>query len=487
MSDAIKLMQKNLARLSADIARPTYDRAALRRGIVHIGMGGFHRAHMARYTHDLMERRHDALEWGIAGVGLMPGDARLGDALAPQNNLYTLVERDTETETATIVGSIAGTIFAPAQRRVLREAIDDAATRIVSLTVTEAGYCLDSGTKRLNLAHPLIREDLATPATPKSAIGIIVAGLRHRRDAGATAFTAMSCDNIQHNGDVLRRAVLDLAEAQDGALARWIEDNASFPNTMVDRITPLTQPADALWLETRFGVSDAWPVFSESFRQWVIEDRFVSGRPAWEEVGVQFAADVTPYEHMKLRLLNASHLAIAAPGELAGYALIDEAMRDERIGTYMAALMDRETGPTVQSPPGIDMAAYKASLVRRFSNPNIRDTTARVNADAPLNYLLDPLRDRIEAGLASPLLEFALAAWIRRLRGRDDRGQPIAVRHPMVDILQPLAGRDPAVILSMPELFGELAGHTGLQQGVARWLAEMEVQGTLGTLQHAIS
>ncbi|WP_447763230.1 mannitol dehydrogenase family protein [Sphingopyxis panaciterrae] len=482
MPTPIKLTQHNLARLPGNIARPTYDRSALQRGIVHLGMGGFHRAHMARYTHDLMEKRADALAWGIAGVGLMPGDVRLGEALAPQDNLYTLVERDIESETATVVGSVTGSIFAPAQPEALRAAIDDPATRIVSMTVTEAGYCLDGATKRLNLAHPLIEHDLAAPHAPKSVIGIILAGLRHRRHTGAAAFTALSCDNIQHNGDVLRRAILDLAEAQNGALARWVEDRASFPNTMVDRITPVTQPADVRWLETRFGVSDARPVFSESFRQWVIEDRFVSGRPAWEEVGAQFAADVTPYEHMKLRLLNASHLAIAAPGELAGYALIDEAMRDERLCAYMAALMDRETGPTVQPPPGIDMAAYKAGLTRRFSNPNIRDTTARVNADAPLNYLLDPLRDRIGAGLASPLLEFALAAWIRRLRGRDDQGGPIAVRHPMADSLRPLAESDPMAILSMRPLFGDLADHPGLRRGVGRWLTGMEAHGTLGAL-----
>lgn len=487
MPRSIPLSRQNLARLPAEVARPSYDRAALGAGIVHLGMGGFHRAHMARYTHDLMERRADALAWGITGVGLMPADKLIHDALTRQDNLYTLVERDTGTETATIVGSVARTIFAPEQPDALRAAIDNPETRIVSLTVTEAGYCLDSGSKRLDFGHPLIAHDLASPAAPKSPVGMIVAGLRRRRDAGAAAFAVLCCDNIQHNGGVLRRAALDLAEAQDSGLARWIEDHASFPDTMVDRITPVTRPEDADWLESRFGVADASPVFSEGFRQWVIADHFVSGRPAWEEVGVQFAADITPYEHMKLRLLNASHLAIAAPGELAGYALIDEAMRDDRLAAYMAMLMDRETGPTVKPPPGIDIAAYKAGLVRRFSNPNIRDTIARVNADAPLNYLLDPLRDRIDAGLASPLLEFALAAWIFRLRGRDDRGRPIAIKHPMSRDLQPLAERDPVAILSLRPLFGELAGHPALQHGVARWLAGIRAHGTMATLGDALS
>jgi mannitol 2-dehydrogenase len=479
MSVPIRLSAAALGRLPATVSRPGYDRRALRRGIVHIGMGGFHRAHMARYTHDLMERRADALAWGICGVGLMPGDVRLGQALAPQDRLYTLVERDREGEHATVIGSVVQTLFAPAEAAALAAALDDPATRIVSLTVTEAGYCLDPGTKRLNLGDPLIVHDLAHADAPQSAVGIIVAALRRRRDAGAGAFTALSCDNIQHNGDVLARAVRDLAEAQEPALARWIDDCASFPNTMVDRITPVTQPEDVAHFAVRYGYEDAWPVFAERFRQWVIEDRFVAGRPAWEEVGVQFAADVTPYEKMKLRLLNASHLAISAPGELAGYALIDEAMCDPRLRAYMAALMDRETGPTIEAPAAIDLAAYKGELIRRFANPAIRDTTARVNRDAPLNYLLDPLRDRMRAGQESPLLLYALAAWIRRLRGQDDRGKAIEVRHPMAEMLRPLAGAD---VLDIEPLFGDLAGYPLLASGVSDWLAAMRRYGTLGAL-----
>lgn len=479
MASAIRLSSASLVQLPEAVARPTYERSALRRGIVHLGMGGFHRAHMARYTHDLMERRADALEWGICGVGLMPGDIRLGEALGPQDNLYTLVERDTAGEQATVIGSVAQTIFAPAQAAALRAALDDRATRIVSLTVTEAGYCLDSGTKRLNPDHPLIAHDLAQRDAPQSAIGIIVAALRRRRDAGSAAFTVLSCDNIQHNGDVLARAVLDFAAATDADLARWIEDCASFPNTMVDRITPVTQPEEIERFARRYGYADAWPIFAESFRQWVIEDRFVAGRPLWDEVGAQFAVDVTPYEKMKLRLLNASHLAISAPGELAGYALIDEAMNDHRLCAYMAALMEHETGPTIEPPAGIDLAVYKAELIRRFANPDIRDTTARVNRDAPLNYLLDPLRDRVRAGQESPLLLYALAAWIRRLRGLDDQGQAIAVRHPMADALRRLTVTE---ILAVEPLFGDLAGHPMLVRGVSDWLAAMDRYGTLGAL-----
>lgn len=480
----IALSSSTLDRLPPGVERPLYDRAALRRGIVHLGMGGFHRAHMARYTHDLMQRDRAALDWGITGVGLMPGDARLGAALRPQDHLYTLVERDADGEDAALIGSVAGTLFAPNEAAALRAALDDPATRIVSLTVTEAGYCLNPGTKRLDLDHPGIAHDVASAETPRTAIGIVAAALDRRRLGGLPAFTTLSCDNIQHNGAVLRRAVLDLAEMRGGDLANWIANEAAFPGTMVDRITPLTRPEDIAWVTDHFGIADAAPVIAERFRQWVVEDDFPAGRPRWEEAGVQFVPDVAPYETMKLRLLNASHLAIAAPGELAGYARIDEAMRDPRLSRYMAALMDRETGPTLAPVPGIDLPAYKAELVRRFANPAIRDTTARVNADAPLNYLLDPLRDRIAAGLESPLLFYALAAWIRRWRGHDDRGRPIGLTHPMAETLQRLA-HDPAALLALEPLFGDLADHPGVHRGVARWSAAMDVHGTLGALDQA--
>ena len=277
------------------------------------------------------------------------------------------------------------------------DAIDQPGIRIVSLTVTEHGYCLNRSTKRLDPEHKLIRGDLAHPDRPSSAIGIIVEAYRRRRDSGAPPFTALSCDNIQHNGTVLREAVLALAGLRDSKLADWIAEHASFPSTMVDRITPVTAAEDVTALAERYGIVDRWPVFAETFTQWVIEDRFPQGRPAWEAVGAQFVDDVAPYEFMKLRLLNASHLAVAGVGRLAGYVTIDEAMADPLISRYMTALMDRETGPTLPPVPGIDLPLYKATLVERFANPAIKDTVERVNTDAPLNILVDPIRDRLRA------------------------------------------------------------------------------------------
>lgn len=484
----VQLNRANLSHIQSPVTVPGFDLSALNAGIVHLGVGGFHRAHMARYTHKLLERRLDMLGWGIVGAGLLPADRRMHDSLAPQDNLYTLIERDAAGETVTIIGSLADVIFAGDDSLPLVAAIAQPAIRIVSLTVTEHGYCLDRATKRLDPTHALIREDLAHPRQPASAIGVIVEGIRRRRDAGLAPFTALSCDNIQHNGVVLRDAVLALATLQDPPLADWIGQNVSFPSTMVDRITPVTAEGDIAYLADRYGIIDRWPVFCETFTQWVIEDQFPQGRPAWEDVGAQFVTDVAPYEFMKLRLLNGSHLAVAGLGRLAGYVTVDEAIADPLIARYMRALMDRETGPTLPSVPGIDLAAYKETLIKRFANHAIRDTVDRVNTDAPLNILVDPIRDRLRTNGSVDLLALALAAWLRRVRGEDEHGQPIDVRHPLANELRAKAvagGPDPRPLLGITQLFGELGSDPRLVQPVAGWLAQLYSGGSQVTLAEA--
>ena len=485
---AIPLNREALAMLRPPVRVPGFDRSAMTAGIVHLGLGNFHRAHMARYTHNLMDARADMLGWGIVGAGLLPTDQRMRDSLAPQDNLYTLVERSFSDETVIIIGSLAGVVFAGESSAALMDAIDSPRIRIVSLTVTEHGYCLNRSTKRLDPEHPLIRADLAHPDRPSSAIGIIVEALRRRRDAGAQPFTAMSCDNIQRNGHVLRDAVLALATLRDPALAAWIEEHVSFPSTMVDRITPVTAEQDVAALAERHGIADRWPVFAETFTQWVIEDRFPVGRPAWEKVGAQFVDDVSPYEFMKLRLLNASHLAVSGMGRLMGYVTIDEAMADPLLTRFMAAIMDRETGPTLLPVPGIDLAQYKATLIERFANPAIKDTVERVNTDAPLNVLVDPIRDRLDAGAPLDLLALALAAWLRRVRGQDEQGAPIDVRHPLADVLRERAvagGPDPRPLLGITQLFGDAGSDPRLIEPVGRWLASLYADGSRQTLAAA--
>jgi mannitol 2-dehydrogenase len=482
---AVPLARNTLAELPVGIARPRFAPVNVRPGIVHLGLGGFHRAHMARYTHDLMETREDALDWGIIGVGLLPGDRRMWEALAPQDGLYTLVERQNENESASIIGSVCDVIFAGETSRAALEAMVSPSVRIVSFTVTENGYGLNPSTRQLDLAHPAIVHDLSHPELPRSSIGILVEAYRRRMAAGLSAVTALTCDNIQHNGEVLRGAALALAQRRDPQLAAWIEANAAFPSTMVDRITPATTSDDINYLAAHYGVSDRWPVFSERFKQWVVEDDFVDGRPAWELVGAQFVDDVAPYEFMKLRLLNASHLAIAGLGRLADYAYIDETLSDASIRAYMQALMDRETGPTVPAVPGIELSDYKAQLLDRFANPRIKDTVERVNTDAPINLLIDPILDRLRAGADITLLALALAAWLRRVRGEDERGRPIHVVHPKADLLRSQAiagGTDPRPLLSISSLFGELIRHPCLVNTVERWLGLLYGIGAKATL-----
>ncbi len=486
--EPIPLNRAALAKLAPPVHTPGFDPASVQPGIVHLGLGNFHRAHMARYLHTLMERRPDTREWGIIGAGLMPGDRRMAESLQPQDSLYTLVERSGQDETVTVIGSLAGVIFAGEDSTALLDAISQPAIRIVSLTVTEHGYCLNRATKRLDLNNTLIKADLAQPERPRSAIGMVVAAARRRRDGGMAPFTALSCDNIQHNGTVLRDAVLALAERQDAALARWIEAEISFPSTMVDRITPVTAEADVAELARRHGITDRWPVFSETFTQWVIEDRFIAGRPALEEVGAQFVADLEPYQLMKLRQLNTSHLAVSALGRLAGYVTVDEAMADPLLTRYMRALMDRETGPTLLPVPGIDLDAYKATLITRFANTAIKDTVERVNTDAPLNVLVDPIRDRLAAGRSVDLLALGLAAWLRRVRGEDEQGQAITVRHPLAELLRERAvagGEDPAPLLAITELFGDMGADPNLVGPVGRWLASLYRQGSRATVIQA--
>ena len=477
----LPLSRGSLSRLPAGIERPVYDLAAIRPGIVHLGLGGFHRAHMARYTHDLMTLRPEAAAWGIVGVGLLASDASLHAALAAQDRLYALIERGGEDERVTVIGSLAGLATGAG----VLAAIDRPGVRIVSLTVTSNGYGLNPATKQLDPHNPAIADDLANPRTAASAVGVLVEAFRRRRITGRAAFSAMSCDNIQGNGQVLRGAVLAFAALIDPSLADWIAANARFPSTMVDRITPVTTAADIEGLTERHGVVDRAPVFCEPFRQWVIEDDFADGRPDWDAAGAQFVADVAPYEFMKLRLLNTSHLAIAGLGRLCGYAFIDQTMADERIRRFMAALMDRETGPTLPPVPGVDLTAYKATLIERFANSAIKDTVERVNTDAPLNYLLDPIRDRLAAGASVDLLALALAAWMRRVRGVDEVGAPIDVRHPLAAELRERAvagGGDPASLFGLRALFGDLGADPRLAEPTGRWLTSLYEVGGANTL-----
>jgi mannitol 2-dehydrogenase len=443
-----------------------YDRSRITIGIVHFGVGNFHRSHQAMYL-DRLLRRGDDFEWGICGVGVLPSDAAMRDALRGQDFEYTLVERHPDgAAPATRIGSIVDFLYAPDELEAVLERLADPATRIVSLTITEGGYNISDVTGEFDASNPAIVADAQPGATPSTVFGIVVAGLRRRRERGIPPFTVMSCDNIEGNGHVARGSFTAFARMADPELADWIEREVSFPNCMVDRITPVTTDADRVWVRAQYGIDDAWPVLCEDFVQWVLEDDFPLGRPMWEEVGVQLVADVRPYELMKLRLLNASHQALAYSGLLSGYEFAHEGASDPVIAEYLRAYMDREATPTLDPLPGVDLDAYKDQLIERFANPYVRDTLGRLATDASdriPKWLVPVIFERRDAGERSPLSASIVAGWARYAE-RCVAGDPLPFRDRQEDAVRAAVARmadDPLGFLRNPDWFGDLADDTG--------------------------
>jgi fructuronate reductase/mannitol 2-dehydrogenase len=473
-----RLSDVGLASLPARVATPTYARDQLLRAIVHFGVGGFHRSHQAVYLDDIAERGL-SMEWGEHGVGLLPGDRRMAEALIPQDCLYTVVERSAEADTARVVGSLGGYTFGPDHPERVLQLLADPATRIVSLTITEGGYLVDDKTGVFDATSPAVREDVDRNA-PRTAFGYIVAGLERRRKAGIAAFTVLSCDNLQGNGSVARTAVVSFARLGDEPLAAWIEANVAFPNGMVDRITPQTTDADRSMVAETFGIADRWPVVTETFRQWVIEDTFSNGRPPLEEVGVQMVPDVHPYETMKLRLLNASHQAMAYLGYLAGYRYAHEVMGDPEFVNFLTRFMDTEVTPLLPPVPGIDLAEYKRTLLERFANSKIADTLARLatdGSDRMPKFVLPSLSEALAEGRPHRLLTLVVAGFCRYLRGVDEQGQPIALQDGRAEELRKLAvqgAADPRPLLAVQRVFGDLAGNEAWVAELAAALRELD-------------
>ena len=467
-----RLSNHTVGQLRSGVGQPGYDRAALSAGIVHLGLGAFVRGHLACYTEDVLEPVPEA--WGITGVSLKRPDQR--DRLAPQDGLYCTLQRDGDGVTARVVGCLQRVMVAPEDPGAVVRAMAAASTRIVSLTVTEKGYCHDPATGLLNASHPDIVHDLAHPTAPRSAVGLLVAALRARRSTGAAPFTVLCCDNLPHNGQVLAGLAGDFAAAAgDDALAAWIEAEIAFPSAMVDRIVPALTDADIADAERLLGLHDAAPVSHEPFRQWVIEDRFgPGGRPAWERAGVQIVADVAPFEHMKLRLLNGAHSALAYFGYLAGHETIPDAVADPVLRGYVQALW-REIVPMVPAPPGVDLDAYTAALLERFGNTAIRHRTWQIAMDGSQKLpqrLLTTVRERLAAGLPIPCLALAVAAWIRYAGGIDEAGQPIDVRDPMAEQVRSMvdAAGSPAdrvgAVIGLHAIFGDLSGSAPFRMAV---------------------
>ena len=471
--------------LPADVPRPGYDRQRCRTGIVHFGVGGFHRAHQAMYLDRLMNEGK-ALDWAICGVGVMPGDRRMRDVLAAQDGLYTLVVKAPDGSlTPRVIGSIREYLFAPEDPEAVVRKLADETVRIVSLTVTEGGYHFSIAGGEDGLA-PL------PSAGPTSMFGLVTDALARRRHNGTPPFTIMSCDNIQGNGDAARRSFVAFARLSDPGLADWIEKEVRFPNSMVDRITPVTTDEDIAEISRRFGIDDRWPVVCEPFTQWVLEDDFALGRPPLQDAGVQLADDVHPYELMKLRLLNAGHQALCYFGYLAGYRLVHEVCQDTLFATFLLEYMDREAAPTLEPVPGIDLTAYEHGLIERFSNAAVRDTVARLCADSSdriPRWLLPVIRHNLATGGEVHRSAAVVASWARYAEGTDEQGAPIDVVDRLRDTLTASARRqrdDPLAFVADREVFGDLADDERFVEPYRRALADLQTHGARATLERLV-
>ena len=468
---------------------PAYDRATLTPAVVHISVGSFHRSHQAVYFDELAQRGIST-EWGLIGVGLHRPEMR--EALTAQDGLYTVVSRSAAGDEARVVGVIGRYLYAPEDGDAVLDALADARTRVVTLTITGYAYHVDPRTGAFDEHDPGVAAELADGGHPTSALGFLVEGLARRRAAGHRGFTVVSCDNVPGNGPMTRTAVVSYARLRDETLAAWIDEHVAFPSSMVDRITPRTTADDQAWVEERFGVRDRWPVITEPFSQWIVEDTFCNGRPPLDEVGVRFVEDVRPYALMKTRLLNATHCAVGHLGSLAGLERMDEAMADPVFAGYAARLM-ADVEPLLPPVPGIDLPLYRETLMERFANPKIGDSLERLrragSAKLP-RHVLSSLREARAAGAPYGMLLLAVAGWCRQLRGVDDDGALLRIDDPFGERLHELAvagGTDPRPLLTERETFGELGDDAELVAELERVLQAMERDGTRSVVADAVA
>jgi fructuronate reductase len=491
-----RLNDTALAALPAAVVRPAYDRKALKTGIVHLGIGAFMRAHMAAATEAAIAAGD--LRWGIIGVSLRQPDTR--DALAPQDGLYTLAIRDADAQglprqQLQVIGAVQSLLVAPEKPHTVLAQIAAPDTRIVSLTVTEKGYCHDPATGALRLDHPDIVHDLAHPLAPRSAIGMLVYGLQLRRAQGRGPVTLMSLDNLPANGHVLRAAVLRFAEEIDSTLRTWIEGQCRFPCSMVDRIVPKTTDSDRATVSAALGCNDAWPVLGEPFFDWAIEDEFAAERPDWTLGGARFVPDAEPFERLKLRMVNGTHSSIAYLGAMAGWQTVDKAIGQPALREHIEALMRDEIEPTLPSLPGLDLAAYRNNLLARYANPALAHRTQQIAMDGSQKLpqrLLGTVRDRLIKQLPVPRMALGLAAWMHYLRGVDEMGQSYRIDDPHATVLtalhqasigQGVSPQSVQTMLAYAPVFGDLAGHAALTAALVPLLQSLQAHGVAATLE----
>ena len=474
MDELIPLTNKTLGDLPSDVRVPRYNRAELSAGIVHIGLGNFHRAHQAWYLHRLFDEglAHD---WAIVGAGVRAPDAAQRDRLLAQDCLTTLIELGPSGRAVEVVGAMIDFVPVEDNNASLIAQMADPATRIVAMTVTEGGYFNDPVTGEFAVDNADIQHDIANPGSPKTAFGAMIEALRQRRDAGAGPFTGMSCDNLQGNGVILRQTVVGLAKMIDPDLADWIDSNCTFPNSMVDCIVPATGPAE-LELVRELGINDSAPVTHENFRQWVIEDKFCAGRPDWDKVGATFTDDVHDFEAMKIRLLNGGHQVLANVGDILGIELISDAMAHPSIKALFHKVQSTEVAPHVHPVPGMSPQDYIALVESRFANPAIVDTTRRVAFDGSsrhTGFILPTLREALKNGQPVKGLALVEALWARMCEGTREDGTQIEPNDPIWDELNVAATAtksDPSVWLAQSSIYGDLADEPAFADAFVHWM-----------------
>ncbi|MCW1407811.1 mannitol dehydrogenase family protein [Rhizobium sp. 1AS11] len=481
-----KLSLATLSDVARTAAIPGYDRASLKAGIVHFGVGNFHRAHQAIYLDDLFNAGTDH-DWAIVGAGVLPSDAAMREKLAAQDFLTTVVEQDNNKTAARVTAPMID-ILPVGDAAAIVARLADPEIRIVSMTITEGGYFIDAS-GAFNPAHPAIAADGENPDAPKTVFGLIVAGLKARKDKGIGPFTVMSCDNIPHNGIVTANAVVGTAALSDPAFADWIRANVAFPNAMVDRITPATSQREIDFLRDNFQIEDSWPVYCEEFKQWVLEDKFTAGRPALEKVGVTFVADVTPYEHMKIRILNGGHAAIAYPAALLDIHFVHDSMEDPLIRAFLAKLEKDEIIPIVPPVPNTSLTDYFALIEHRLLNPKIADTIPRLAQDGSNRqpkFILPSTLDNLSQGRDVVGLALVSALWCRYFAGKTDSGKDIVFNDASAERLHAAALKakdDPSAFLVFDDIFGEVAKSELFRKRFAHALKTLWEKGTRETLQ----
>ncbi len=484
---ALKLSLANLDRLPPEGARPKYDRSVLGAGILHFGVGNFHRSHQAVYL-DRLFNTGKGYDWAIVGAGVFEGEKAGRATLEAQDWLTTVVEQDAGHRKAQVTSAMIDFLM-PGDALAIVARLTDPAIRIVSLTITEGGYFIDPASGKFNPAHPASAADAANMVEPRTVFGLILAGLIARRELSLPPFTVMSCDNIPHNGKVTADAVVGLAELVEKELAGWIRANVAFPNGMVDRITPATTDRERAMLAKDFGIEDGWPVFCEPFMQWVLEDKFTDGRPALEEVGVQFVEDVSPFELMKIRILNGGHAAIAYPSGLLDIHFVHEGMQEPLVSAFLDKVEREEIIPTVPPVPGVVLKDYYAQVAERFSNPTIGDTIRRLCLDGSNRqpkFIIPTIADRLKAGKGIEGLALESALWCRYCFGTTDSGAAIEPNDPNWERMTATAKAakdNPAAWLGMGDIYGAVGADSGFAAAFARHLGALWRDGTRATVE----